>query len=166
MWNNSNQTPILLNQSNQNQSWLWNFGTNQIDNYSTETNATYSYKDTGTYEVSLKGTNEFGCSDLRKRTLIVKPDLLIFIPNAFSPNHKDEEKNNVFGVSLQNYVSYSLEIFDRWGHKLFASENPEETWDGTADGNLCTPDIYLYSINIVSITNQNYHYKGTIALIK
>ena len=89
-----------------------------------------------------------------------------YLPNAFTPNNKDEEKNNVFSVSLENYNSYFIEIFDRWGNRVFTSENPKETWDGKAGSIVCTPDVYFYSIKINSITNHKYLYRGTITLIK
>lgn len=154
------------NQSGLNLSWLWDFGTNRDDNFSIEQHPQYRYYDTGTYNVSLTGVNIFGCSTTLYKTVVVRPDLLIFIPNAFSPNGKDEEKNNVYSISLDNYDSYSIEIFDRWGHKIFYSENPKETWDGKSGGTLCTPDVYFYSIKINSITNHSYLYRGTITLIK
>lgn len=154
------------NQSGLNLSWLWDFGTNRDDNFSVEQHPKYSYQDTGIYNVSLTGVNIFGCSTTLYKTVVVRPDLLIFIPNAFSPNGKDEEKNNIYSISLQNYNSYSVEIFDRWGHKVFYSEDPKETWDGKLGGVLCTPDVYFYSIKINSITNHSYLYKGTITLIK
>ncbi len=168
----SDQTTItqpsfwFINQSGLNQNWLWNFGTNQSKAISKEANPKYSYSDTGNYTVSLTGTDHFGCSDIRYKTVVVRPDLLIFIPNAFSPNNKDEEKNNVFSVSLDNYNSYSIEIYDRWGHKLFYSDNPKETWDGKSGSTICTPDVYFYSVKINSISNNDYHYKGTILLLK
>lgn len=154
------------NQSGLNLSWLWDFGTNRDDNFSIEQHPQYRYHDTGIYNVSLTGVNIFGCSTSLYKTVVVRPDLLIFIPNAFSPNGKDEEKNNVYSISLDNYNNYSIEIFDRWGHKVFYSENPKETWDGKSGGTVCTPDVYFYSIKINSITNHSYLYRGTITLIK
>lgn len=156
----------FLNHSEPNLSWLWDFGTTHEDNYSIEESPKYSYTDTGNYEVLLNGTNIFGCLTLVSKMVVVRPDLLIFIPNAFTPNNKDEEKNNVFSVSLENYNSYFIEIFDRWGNRVFTSENPKETWDGKAGSIVCTPDVYFYSIKINSITNHKYLYRGTITLIK
>ncbi len=154
------------NQSGLNLSWLWDFGTNRDDNFSIEQHPKYSYQDTGIYNVSLTGVNIFGCSTTLYKTVVVRPDLLIFIPNAFSPNGKDEEKNNMYSISLQNYNSYSIEIYDRWGHKVFYSDDPKDAWDGKLGGVLCTPGVYFYSIKINSITNHSYLYRGTITLIK
>ncbi|MFM9943635.1 MAG: gliding motility-associated C-terminal domain-containing protein, partial [Bacteroidia bacterium] len=156
----------FVNKSGVNQNWLWDFGTTKDNNFSIEQNPKYSYTDTGNFTVSLTGTDIFGCASTVYKTVVVRPDLLIFIPNAFTPNNKDEEKNNVFSVSLENYNSYTLEIYDRWGHKLFYSEDPKETWDGKSGNIACTPDVYFYSIKIMSITNHLYLYRGTITLIK
>ncbi len=156
----------FLNHSEPNLSWLWDFGTTHEDNYSLEESPKYNYSDTGNYKVSLNGTNLFGCSNTVSKMVMVRPDLLIFIPDAFSPNNKDEEKNNVFSVSIENYNSYLIEIFDRWGNRVFTSDNPKDTWDGKAGNIICTPDVYFYSIKINSITNKKYLYRGTISLLK
>lgn len=156
----------FINQSEPNLQWRWDFDTNLGPRYSTAKDPIYTYKDTGTYNVTLTGTNEFGCSSQAKRTLVVKPDILIFIPNAFSPDGKNEEKNNVFGVSLDNYQTYSIEIFDRWGQKVYMSNDPAETWDGTSKDVKCTPDVYFYFIKVSSFTRKDYSYRGTITLIR
>jgi len=156
----------FINQSEPNLQWKWDFGTNLGPRYSTSKDPIYKYRDTGAYEVTLTGTNQFGCSSIASKTLYVKPDILIFIPNAFSPDGKNEEKNNVFGVSLDNYQTYSIEIFDRWGQKVYKSNNPAETWDGTSKDIKCTPDVYFYYIKVSSFTFKDYTYRGTITLIR
>ncbi len=154
------------NQSREDLNWMWRFGDNRPNNTSSDYSARYTYTDTGIYAVSLKGTDEFGCSNTLEKLVYVRPDLLIYMPNAFSPNNKDEEKNNTFGISLDNYAHFSMEIFDRWGHKLYQSDNPRETWNGKSGEVVCTPDIYFYSIKLISVSGHSYLYRGTITLIR
>jgi gliding motility-associated-like protein len=155
----------FLNRSEPNLSWLWNFG-DKPTSTSFEESPKYSYSDTGTFLVSLTGTNNKGCAAKVSKTLYVKPDVLVFIPNAFSPNHKDVEANNVFSVSVNNYTSFSMEIFDRWGHIVYKSKNASESWDGKSGEVVCTPDVYFYSIKVNSLTGHWYYYRGTISLIR
>ena len=156
----------FLNQSDPGLNLLWNFGSGLTNNTSKETNPTFAYSDTGNYAVTLSGTNAFGCSNTVIKNVTVTPDILIFIPNAFSPDNKGEEKNNAFGVTIGQYTSYSIQIFDRWGHKLFTSKNPKENWDGKSGNVMCNPDVYFYYIKVTGVTGQLYQYKGTITLIR
>jgi len=155
----------FLNRSEPNLSWLWNFG-DKPNLISFEESPKYIYSDTGTYQVSLTGTNNMGCAATINKTLFVKPDVLVFIPNAFTPNQKDVEANNVFSVSVNNYNSFSMVIFDRWGHIVYKSTNSSESWDGKSGEVLCTPDVYFYNIKVNSLTGHWYYYRGTISLIR
>jgi gliding motility-associated-like protein len=44
-----------------------------------------------------------------------------------------------FGVS-----DWSLEIFNRWGERVFLTQNAEEGWDGTYKGLPCQEGMYNY----------------------
>lgn len=155
-----------LNQSEKNLEFLWNFGTSRIDNTSTELNPKYKYTDTGFFIIKLYGTNQYGCSDLYIKELKIIPELVLFVPNAFSPDNKGIEENNSFGVVLNHYQQFKINIFDRWGHKVYYSENPKERWNGMSGDVYCTPDIYIYNIEILSVSGHTYKYRGTITLIK
>lgn len=156
----------FINNSEPGLSWLWNFGSENPINTSTAKDPIFTYSDTGSYTVQLTGTHVNGCSDTYFKVLYVKPDILLFVPNAFSPDDKNEEKNNRFGIALDHYTWFNMEIFDRWGQKVYASNDPKEQWDGTSGGIKCTPDVYFYSIKVISQTHHEYHYRGTITLIR
>ncbi len=70
-------------------------------------------------------------------------ECIIYAPNAFSPN--DDGRNDVFQLHVPCVVSrFRLEIFDRWGGLVFASDDPEDTWDGTIRGREQAPGVYLW----------------------
>jgi len=57
---------------------LWDFGDGQT---STLAQPTYTYTDTGTYTITLTTTTEFGCSDMKTRTIFVtEPPFAFFTP--------------------------------------------------------------------------------------
>lgn len=157
---------MFINQSEPNLNLLWSFGDRSIDNTSKEFNPLHTYNDTGAYLVSLTGTNVYGCVSKVEKTLFVKPDILMYIPNAFTPDNKGDERNNVYSVTVGNCQSFHIEIFDRWGHKVYMSNNSNEVWDGKCGETECTPDVYFYTIKAVSNTYHEYKYRGTITLIK
>ena len=85
-FNNKSTVANLLN-ANINK-WEWDFGDLLTDrDTSTETNPTYYFRtDTGTYFVTLRVTTNHGCTDEFEYPVIIGTDLIVFIPNAFTPD--------------------------------------------------------------------------------
>ena len=70
----------------------------------------------------------------------------IFIPNAFTPN--DDGLNDIFkAIATSDYLTeFNMLIFDRWGGKIFETNDLYYGWDGTKYGKPCTGDAYYYKI--------------------
>lgn len=147
-------------------SYFWNFG----DPYSTNNtdfsmNTVHLYTQPNTYTVSLVVTNSFGCSDTTQSIVTIRPDVSIYIPNTFTPN--DDGINDVFkplGVGIQGY-NYKMEIFDRWGEKIFETTNFNEGWDGTYKGQKVKEGIYAYIIVLYDIKGYKHFYSGHVTLL-
>jgi gliding motility-associated-like protein len=79
---------------------------------------------------------------LNKRTEC--EDSQMFVPTAFSPN--GDGKNDVL-YARGNGVSNSsilFRVFDRWGNMMFETTNITKGWDGTYQGKMVNPDVYVY----------------------
>lgn len=65
-------------------------------------------------------------------------------PNVFTPN--GDGVNDVFtlpGIGDPCYDSLTIEIYNRWGIKVYTSDDPNFTWDGTdQSGSECEPGVY------------------------
>ncbi|WP_417603569.1 gliding motility-associated C-terminal domain-containing protein [Owenweeksia hongkongensis] len=72
-------------------------------------------------------------------------EMLLFVPNAFTPD--GDGINDCFKVSVIQYVSYTISIFNRWGQMIYQNNNPEECWDGSYDG-VTVPGVYTYKISV------------------
>ncbi|MCU0470954.1 MAG: gliding motility-associated C-terminal domain-containing protein, partial [Arcicella sp.] len=56
----------------------------------------------------------------------------IFIPEGFSPN--GDGVNDLFVIDLQDKtLTINLQIYNRWGGLVYASEDYQNNWDGTAN---------------------------------
>ncbi|MCO4805780.1 MAG: gliding motility-associated C-terminal domain-containing protein [Flavobacteriales bacterium] len=90
----------------------------------------YEFIDTGWYEVSLVATSEDGCVDTISKYLHNGLAQTLFIPRSFSPN--GDGLNDVFQIVGEKISPEGFEfvVFDRWGHKVFYTKNPEFGWDG------------------------------------
>ncbi len=88
------------------------------------------FPDTGLYRVELVATHALGCTDTARQWLDVVPEYTFFMPNAFTPNH--DARNEGFGPAgvWRGLSDYRLEVFDRWGRKVFESHEPRHRWNG------------------------------------
>jgi len=91
-----------------------------------------------------------------------------YVPNAFTPN--GDGKNDLFPSINYNLTSYQLDIYDRWGLKLFSTDNPKEGWDGTYMGGKVQVDVYVYKISYSFLKSngdeRNDNVVGTVTLVR
>jgi len=90
----------------------------------------------------------------------------LFVPNAFSPN--GDGINDFFHpIYLCPVNEYDLEIFDRWGELTFQTNDIEQKWDGTYNGESCELDVYVYMIHYTnSKTGLRKLLKGNVTLVQ
>ena len=88
------------------------------------------------------------------------------IPNTFTPN--DDGDNDVWNIFLlKEYPESIVEVFDRWGRKVFASEKGYPTpWDGRdTTGRVLPMEAYFYMIHLNDGVNKK-PIMGTITIIR
>jgi gliding motility-associated-like protein len=144
-------------------SWNW-FVQDQV--YSGNL-ATHSFKDSGSYFVELKVENDNGCRDSVTKTIYVNADLFVHVPTGFSPN--GDGKNDLFGLEglTQGVFQYKMEIYDRWGALIFKSDNVNDKWDGTYQGEPVPPGMYVYMVQYTNPRQTKWFYqKDVVHLIK
>lgn len=105
-----------------------------------ETTQTIQATEQTTYSVTVYNDNECEGTDNYE----VRPDCISksFIPTAFSPN--GDGLNDVFKPTLINFEDYELKIYNRWGEKIFESENANRGWDGTYKGVKVQNGVYTF----------------------
>ncbi len=140
--------------------WDWNFGDFES---STNQNPKHAYTEGGEYPVTLVVENDKGCLDTTQQTLIVNDELLVFIPNAISPN--GDGNNDVFKVVGLGYENIIIQIFNRWGERIFESEDFKQ-WDGTYMGEKVQMGSYVYIMTITDLRGMKHHKKGEISIIR
>ena len=147
----------------------WDFG----DPFSTEDTSSelspvhYYPADTGRYLVKLYVESVHGCFDSTTREVIIGPDILVYIPNAFSPDGGGPGANEQFHAKVNAGVrDYHMIVFNRWGEILWETKDKEARWDGTFKGEPVQPGVYAYHLDVVSWAGDPYTYSGTITLIR
>ena len=121
----------------------------------------------GEYVVTQTVTNANGCQDVFQATVIINGLFNLYVPNAFSPD--GDGINEVFHPSGEGIdpTDYEFSIFDRWGERLFHTEDPTTGWDGTFSGEVVKTDIYVWKLIIRNIYNgEKKDMNGSVTLLR
>jgi gliding motility-associated-like protein len=116
-----------------------------------------------TYIVSI--TDQFGCRN--EDTTVVSvfcSDASIYIPNAFTPN--EDGLNDIYLLKGAGFDLNYLRIYNRWGMKVFESNNLYIGWDGRYNGKLYEPEVFIYYLEAVCSTGEVINKKGNITLVR
>lgn len=116
-------------------------------------------------------TSEFGCPNSDTVVIHLYCDKSqIFVPNTFTPN--GDGQNDVFyprgrGISMVK----SFRIYNRWGQLLFERSNIQlndatNAWDGSFQGDLPRPDVYVYALEAVCDAGDEVNLKGDVTIIR
>ncbi len=97
----------------------------------------------GTY--LLKVFNECGTYETESHVIFSDCNRCLWAGNAFSPN--GDGLNDRFEVKgLCPFKKYRINIYNRYGQKVFTSERVSEQWDGTFKGKRCDVSVYYFYI--------------------
>jgi gliding motility-associated-like protein len=142
----------------------WIFGDGDTLATTSRAPVEHQYNLSGTFNACLVAFNAADCPDTlcMPVTTIVVPGL--DVPNAFTPNSGDI--NSVimvkgFGISKMHFV-----IWNRWGQKVFETENRLEGWDGKVKGVVQPMDVYAYTLEVEFFDGARTTRKGDITLIR
>lgn len=107
------------------------------------------------------------CEDTTYGMVRVKDPLDFFVPSAFTPgNHDGLGVNDLFMVYGNAMKRVNMIVFNRWGEKIFESNNYESGWDGTYKGEPQVPGVYTYSVEVEYLNGKKKSKKGSVTLIR
>lgn len=177
----------LLNFSSRADTYQWIFGDGET---SSLFEPTHAYQNAGVYEIFLLAGIDHGqqdidgdgvmdgslvCYDTAKMQVTARDGGYVRIPNAFTPDENGpnggrssrEGFNDVFLPVMQGVKVYKLQIFDRWGTKVFESNDPDIGWDGYDQaGELMSAGVYVYKIEVTLSSGAKDIRMGDVGLIR
>ena len=91
----------------------------------------------------------------------------VYMPNAFRPGSSIAE-NRSFGPSIRfvEIEKYNFYIMNRWGVKVFETNDPEVRWDGKLDGEVAPQGVYIYVLKYSTPGEVPEEEKGSFTLIQ
>jgi gliding motility-associated-like protein len=140
---------------------VWTYNT---DETSTLKNPYILFADSGMKWVKLEVKDEFGCNDETGKWIKVMPDIVVYVPNAFTPNEDGiNDQFKPFGIVYAK--EYEWIILDRWGEIIFKSNNQLDGWDGKIKNKLVPDGVYTYQLKVTTAQNKKLKFAGTFHLI-
>jgi gliding motility-associated-like protein len=112
-----------------------------------------------TTEYFLTYTSPLGCD----RTDSVTVRVLFELPNTITPD--GDGVNDTWTIpQIENFPDALVQIFNRWGVKVFSSTGYNEPWDGRRDGEDLPAGAYYYIIDYNFEGKDNLN--GTVNIIR
>lgn len=124
-----------------------------------------------TYRVQVSDRTTGCVSEDSIRVQVIDPATLdcneIFLPRAFTPNGQGPLANETFGISNPYAIPelLSFEIFDRWGGRMFYTEDVFDRWDGSFRSQPVNPGVYLYRLSY-RCNGEEIHKTGSVTIIR
>lgn len=117
-------------------------------------------------EYSIEVIDRLGCTENKQIELFQDDCCHLTMPNAFSPNN--DQLNDVFkAISPTEINNIRLQIFNRWGQKIFSGIGLDKGWDGKIDGKDANMDTYYYLVEFeCNLTLKTIVLKGDVLLIR
>lgn len=132
-------------------SYLWQDGSN---------NTTYNVVAPGLYSLTLSND----CGSKTDSIVAIKGTCKLYVPNAFTPN--GDGHNDIFKASFgENITKFKMEIYNRWGQKVFESDDINKGWDGTYQQNILA-GVFVWIIKYDTVDLKNQTLKGNVLLIR
>ncbi|MCB0735483.1 MAG: gliding motility-associated C-terminal domain-containing protein, partial [Bacteroidetes bacterium] len=94
---------------------------------------------------------------------LIQPPLL-HVPNAFTPNQ--DGLNELWNLVPVFVKEYHLKVYDRWGSKVFDTEDKHADWDGFIRGVQTANSVYIYTVRYTGWDRSVHYQKGTVTLLK
>ncbi|MCW3102574.1 MAG: hypothetical protein JWO09_1014 [Bacteroidetes bacterium] len=164
--NVDSEHPVLtvFNGSQDGSSCFLYYGDGAVDAGCSWTDITHVYENEGVYTITQIVTSANGCSDTAETTISVIFETTFFAPNAFTPNGSGN--NDVFMIKGVGLNEFRLSVYDRWGEKIFESNDILKGWDGTYKGRLVEQDVYVWKADFTTRRQGKQQRIGRVTVVK
>lgn len=114
--------------------------------------------------VTVMGKTAEGCYATAQIVITVRLVGDVWIPNTFTPDNN--KLNDIFYVHGNSIKKLEMTIWNRWGEKLFFSQDQGIGWDGTYKGKAQPVGVYVYLVKIVSTNGMEETITGSVNLVR
>lgn len=113
-------------------------------------------------------TDSLGCTGADSLSVNVDPGALpsdLYVPNSFTPN--EDGLNEYFPYKIPvKQLEYHLEIYSRWGEKIFDSNKSESgNWNGYYKGRRVPQETFMYQMQYRGCDGNVRNKSGTVHVL-
>jgi len=113
----------------------------------------------------LTAIAENGCIATDSLMVTVDQQHDLWIPTAFSPN--GDGINDAIGIATRGIKKLDVfRIYNRWGEKVYESNNLESAWDGSYQGVPLDAGVYMFYAVGITYFDEPFQEKGNITLLR
>lgn len=112
----------------------------------------------------VTATGQHGCFSSDSVTVDVDVSSNASVPSIFSPN--GDGANDRLFVRGYGIAEIEFSVFNRWGEKVFETNDINTGWDGTYKGKLSDPSVFVFTLNGKFIDGSEIKQKGNVTLIR
>lgn len=144
---------IKLKLVNDYSAYLWSDG---------DTSGNKVIDEEGIYWLAVQNNN--GCIAADTFSVLIDCINDVLVPKAFTPN--GDGINDFFFAQGISVSEFEMEIYNRWGQKIFVTDDINKFWNGNIENSPAEEAIYVYRIsftNFEDVTNEKF---GSFMLVR
>ncbi len=139
----------------------YDFGDGTSSNF---INDIHTYEKPGKYKIVQTVANAFNCVATEEKEIRILPEFRFWVPKAFTPD--ENNLNETFYPVTIGVRNYKFTVFDKWGHQLFETDEPNKGWDGKRKGITCKQDVYVWKVHYFNdVSEKNETKTGNFTLL-
>ena len=117
-------------------------------------------------EYNLTIIDNEGCEESEIMSVIANQSTCLDVYSAFSPN--GDQNNDYWHIgNIELYPDALVEVFNRWGDRIFAAKNYtnawSSAWNGNYEGKPLPSATYYY---VITLNNGESPYKGNVTIVR
>ncbi|PKP39540.1 MAG: hypothetical protein CVT98_01405 [Bacteroidetes bacterium HGW-Bacteroidetes-15] len=119
----------------------------------------------GTYTVTVNDGSGCARADtINVLELQLDCDFFVYTPNAFTPN--GDGNNDVFFVRGKGIATLSVQLYNRWGNKVFEINDVSQGWDGKYKGADQNTGVFVFVLEATFLNGKKVTQSGDVSLIR
>jgi len=88
----------------------------------------------------------------------------VFVPNTFTPNN--DGQNDILYVRGLKVQEVYFAVYDRWGEKVFETNDKNKGWDGIYNGRASDVGVFGWYLRVKCFNGEEAFRKGNVTLIR
>jgi gliding motility-associated-like protein len=159
---------LRLNTNVDVQQLVWRIDGQEVFTSDSNTPLDFAFSEPGIYQVEVEVQSNCG-NDLLSAEITIaaceSAENFIFVPNTFTPN--GDGLNEVFQPIISgSFNNYRFFIYNRWGQRVFETEQYGKPWLGGADGYYVADGTYYYQITYTDARGAGVVRTGHVTILR